>query len=157
MYEPMNEEEFSKFKEENPDVAKYFDSEDPDIADELSVPEIIDSAPIYDCWDKAAKRLINALYKLPNAFIFYEPVDHVKLNIPDYPDIIKQPMDFGTIKQKLAANMYLKLQDFLHDVQLVFENCILYNGESSSVSKWCKEVRDEFKKQYETLALDFYL
>jgi hypothetical protein len=40
-------------------------------------------------------------------------------------------MDFGTIKQKLNTNQYLKFQDFLYDVNLVFENCIQYNGEHS--------------------------
>lgn len=109
VYEPMSEEEFRKFKEDHPDLAKYFDSTEPDITDNLDIPEIAESAPIYDCWDKAAKRLITVLYKVPNAFIFHEPVDPVKLNIPDYLDIIKQPMDFSTIKQKLSNNQYLRL------------------------------------------------
>ena len=71
-------------------------------------------------------------------------MDPKKLNIPDYLDIIKQPMDFGTIKARLQSNYYTKMQEFLHDVQLVFENCILYNGENSQVSIMCKAVRDEF-------------
>jgi hypothetical protein len=131
VYEPMNDQEYEQFKQDNPDIAKYFDSADPDVVDEMTIPDVPESAPIYDCWDKAAKRLINALWKIPNAFIFHEPVDFVKLNIPDYLDIIRQPMDFGTIKSKLSSNQYLRLQDFLHDVQLVFDNCILYNGENS--------------------------
>lgn len=40
-------------------------------------------------------------------------------------------MDLGTVKVKLSTNQYTKMQDFLHDVQLVFDNCILYNGENS--------------------------
>ena len=34
---------------------------------------------------------------------FYEPVDPVALGIPDYLDIIKCPMDLGTIKVGLSA------------------------------------------------------
>lgn len=85
----MTEEEFNKFKDENPDLAKYFDSEDQEIIDDLNVPEVSESTQIFDCWDKAAKRMINALWKAPNAFIFHERVDAEKLNIPDYYDIIK--------------------------------------------------------------------
>jgi hypothetical protein len=41
---------------------------------------------------------MTALSKHTYAWIFLEPVDPIKLNIPDYLDIIKKPMDFGTIK-----------------------------------------------------------
>ena len=68
--------------------------------------------------------MMNSLWKHNQAWIFHEPVDPKKLNIPDYLDIIKQPMDFGTVKNKLNNNQYLKFGDFLYDVNLVFENCI---------------------------------
>ena len=61
-------------------MAKYFENpNDPNICDDLNVPEVPESAMIYDCWDKAAKRLINTLWKHKSAYIFYEPVDPVKL------------------------------------------------------------------------------
>jgi Bromodomain len=88
------------------------------------VAEVPEQAQIYDSWDKAAKRMMNSLWKHNQAWIFYEPVDPKKLNIPDYFDIIKQPMDLGTVKSKLNSNQYLKFQDFLYDANLVFENCI---------------------------------
>jgi hypothetical protein len=49
------------------------------------------------------------------------------------------------------------MQEFLHDVQLIFDNCILYNGESSHVSVMCKAVREEFHKLYNSLYIDFYI
>lgn len=64
----------------------------------LAIPDVPDHAQIYDYWDKAAKRMINTLWKHNQAWIFHEPVDPKKLNIPDYFDIIKQPMDFGLVK-----------------------------------------------------------
>lgn len=82
----------------------------------MHVPEVSDSVPIYDSWDKAAKRLINNLWKHPNAWIFHEAVDPIKLNIPDYLDIIKNPMDLSTVKTKLGNNEYTKISDFLNDV-----------------------------------------
>jgi hypothetical protein len=147
-YEPLNDQEYQKFKDENPDLAKYFDTDDQEVLNDLPVPDVPETAQIYDSWDKAAKRLLNTLWKQPQAWIFHEPVDPVKLNIPDYLDIIKQPMDLGTVKQKLNSNQYLNMSEFLHDVQLIFDNCILYNGESSQVSIMCKSVREEFHKLY---------
>ena len=38
------------------------------------------------------------LQKIRGSYIFQEPVDPVKLGIEDYFTIIKNPMDFGTIK-----------------------------------------------------------
>jgi hypothetical protein len=58
-YEPMTDEEFEKFKNENPDVAQYFldtpDGSNPiaPISD-LKIPEVNESVPIYDHWEKAA-------------------------------------------------------------------------------------------------------
>lgn len=66
-------------------------------------------------------------------------------------------MDFGLVKQKLQANQYLRCQDFLYDINLVFDNCLHYNGENSQVSIMCKSVRDEYSKQYFQLCMDFYL
>lgn len=75
--------------------------------------------------------MMNVLTKLPKAWIFLEKVDPQRLNIHDYYDIIKNPMDFGTIKEKLKSHSYLSMKQFLEDIELVFDNCILYNGEAS--------------------------
>ena len=62
-----------------------------------------------------------------NADPFLLPVDPVELNIPDYFDIIKHPMDFGTISQKLKAGEIHSKEEFVELVRLVFDNAILYN------------------------------
>jgi hypothetical protein len=36
-------------------------------------------------------------------WVFSEPVDPVKLGIPDYFDVIKHPMDLGTVKAQLSS------------------------------------------------------
>ena len=60
--------------------------------------------PIYETWDAAAKRLMQKLWKANQAWIFHKPVDPDELEIPDYFDVVTKPMDFSTIKQKLATN-----------------------------------------------------
>ena len=74
-----------------------------------------------------------ALQKHECALIFSEPVDHVKLGIPDYPEIVKTPMDLGTVKRKLENGEYDEIgpSGFVADAQLAFENCLLYNPRGS--------------------------
>jgi hypothetical protein len=75
--------------------------------------------------------MINILWKNQKAWIFHEKVVPEKLGIFDYFDIIKNPMDFGTIKEKLKSHSYLSMKNYLEDIELVFHNCIMYNGEAS--------------------------
>ena len=84
--------------------------------------------------------MMNALSKHTKAWIFNEPVDPKKLQINDYNDIIKKPMDFGTIKENLKKHYYRSMRQFIEDVELVFRNCYMYNGETAQVSLMCKEV-----------------
>ena len=57
-YEPMTDAEFAQFKIENPTLAKYFETteEDDDVTpiSTLPVPDVPDTAPIFDQWEKAA-------------------------------------------------------------------------------------------------------
>lgn len=52
----------------------------------------------------------------------------------DYHDIIKQPMDLGTIKQRLETNQYYSAKDCIRDFQLMFKNCYTYNRTPGEVS-----------------------
>jgi hypothetical protein len=58
---------------------------------------------------------------------FQTPVEALKLNIPDYHKIIKNPMDFGTIKKRLESNFYWSAKDCIKDFNTVFTNCYVYN------------------------------
>ncbi len=81
-------------------------------------------------WEKVAKKVLNTLWKMKEAMIFHRPVDPIELKIPDYFTIVKNPMDFGTIKKRLYAGMYTNFPEFDEDIRLVFYNCFLYNGVS---------------------------
>ena len=126
----------------------------------MEIPQIDESAMIYYHWEKVAKRMIahmTNIQKNPKAWIFLEPVNPDKLGINDYFDIISHPMDFGTIKENLNKHHYISMQGFLQDVELVFSNCLLYNGELSQVSQMCREIQEEYNKQCELLNVGFYI
>eukprot|EP00934_Nitzschia_sp_Nitz4_P001004 Nitzschia sp. Nitz4//scaffold34_size148208//129444//134234//NITZ4_002995-RA/size148208-processed-gene-0.55-mRNA-1//-1//CDS//3329548840//1004//frame0 len=74
---------------------------------------------------------------------FMHPVDPVALNIPTYPQIVKNPMDISTITDKLANGQYSAILPgstkgsspvarmlngpFRRDIELMFDNAMLFN------------------------------
>uniref|UniRef100_A0A3Q1B8Q5 Bromodomain adjacent to zinc finger domain 2B n=1 Tax=Amphiprion ocellaris TaxID=80972 RepID=A0A3Q1B8Q5_AMPOC len=68
-----------------------------------------------------------------DAWPFLTPVNHKA--VPGYRKVIKKPMDFSTIKEKLANNQYLNLETFIIDVNLVFDNCEKFNEDDSEIGR----------------------
>ncbi|XP_012883734.1 PREDICTED: bromodomain-containing protein 4 [Dipodomys ordii] len=71
--------------------------------------------------------VLKTLWKHQFAWPFQQPVDAVKLNLPDYYKIIKTPMDMGTIKKRLENNYYWNAQECIQDFNTMFTNCYIYN------------------------------
>ena len=84
------------------------------------------------------------------AQFFYTPVDPVALNIPTYFQIIKKPMDLGTIQNKLENNAYEKASEFKEDVQLIFKNCYKFNPDGEFVNDCGRKLEEVFNKKWET-------
>lgn len=83
---------------------------------------------------KKALELIKHLEKRPEAALFLKPVDYKNLGLFDYPLCIKNPMDMSTVKKKLKNNKYTSSQDFVADLNLVWDNCKIYNQNGSVYS-----------------------
>lgn len=88
--------------------------------------------------------VMRELKKLPRAEWFAKPVDAMALNIPDYYRIITDPMDLGTVGERVDKKMYMDVREFEHDMQLIFSNCYKYNGPNHAVSKVAKAIEDEY-------------
>ena len=58
---------------------------------------------------------------------FLTPVDPKKLGILDYFNVIKHPMDLGTVHDCLMKHRYDKLSDANKHIGLVFSNAMTYN------------------------------
>ena len=108
--------------------------------DDLEVPELPEGFPVYAHWEEAAKRLLQNLSRAKNSWLFAAPVDAETLGLKDYYTIIKNPMDFGTIKQKIKDHKYTSVQGFMDDVDLTFNNCAVYNGLASDVGRMGQSV-----------------
>ena len=81
-------------------------------------------------------------------FPFLAPVDTVALNIPNYREIVKEPMDLGTIQTKLTNNEYENGDQFEKDVRLVFKNCYAFNPEGTDVNMMGHRLEAVFDKKW---------
>ena len=59
---PMTSDEMDAFEAQYPDIAKFWLDPGPSM-ETLQIPKIPDNVPIYESWDKAAKRLLSCLKK----------------------------------------------------------------------------------------------
>lgn len=81
-------------------------------------------------------------------WVFNTPVDIVKLNIPDYFKVIKNPMDLGTIKRKLETDVYLNPREFAADVRLTFANAMTYNPPGNDVHIMAVQLNKIFEEKW---------
>lgn len=70
--------------------------------------------------------------------------------------MVKNPMDFATIKTKLKDHKYERIQEFMEDMELVFYNCQIYNGMESDVGLIGVQIKKEYYQIAEQLYFDFY-
>jgi E1A/CREB-binding protein len=68
--------------------------------------------------------VLKGLQTHQHGWVFNCPVDPVELGLPDYFDIIKKPMDLGTIQKRLENGSYHSIEEFSADVYLTFDNAI---------------------------------
>ncbi|KRH93170.1 Transcription initiation factor TFIID, subunit TAF1, partial [Pseudoloma neurophilia] len=89
---------------------------------------------------KKAKNLLNSIIasvlskciNLHFSSAFTKPVNVKKF--PDYPKIVKEPIDLGIMKSRSKTNMYMTFNQFEENLNLMRMNCVLYNGESHGLS-----------------------
>jgi len=79
---------------------------------------------------------------------FMTPVDHKALMIPQYPEIVKFPMDFGTIQKRLQKSNFTDFDQFASDVTLVFANAILFNPPDHAVHLCALHLKGVFAAVY---------
>ncbi|KAM6986053.1 bromodomain-containing protein 3-like [Aplochiton taeniatus] len=82
------------------------------------------------------------------AWPFYKPVDAEALELHDYHEIIKYPMDLSSVKRKMEGREYTDAQVFAADVRLMFSNCYKYNPPDHEVVAMARKLQDVFEMRF---------
>ncbi|TNM93171.1 hypothetical protein fugu_018573 [Takifugu bimaculatus] len=100
------------------------------------------------------KVLLKSLWRHHFAWPFHEPVDAVKLNLPDYHKIIKTPMDMGTIKKRLENNYYRSASECMQDFNTMFTNCYIYNKPTDDIVLMAQSLEKAFLQKVAQMPQD---
>ncbi|XP_046339571.1 tyrosine-protein kinase BAZ1B-like [Haliotis rufescens] len=110
------------------------------------VRETLDQKPIYSRRPPSelsiCEEILDKVMKHKSSWPFLEAVD--KKEVPDYYVIVKHPMDFHTMKNKLARLSYSSPEEVIKETALVFRNAAQYNKEDSEVYQCMLEVEKVF-------------
>ncbi|CAN0012736.1 unnamed protein product [Ectocarpus sp. 6 AP-2014] len=93
-------------------------------------------------------KIVNSFFNKPETLAFREPVNPKAMGIPDYPQIVKNPMDLGTVRTKLEEGRYERAEDVARDVRLIWSNCILYNSPGSEFGLLAAGLAKKFEERF---------
>ncbi|XP_036411233.1 ATPase family AAA domain-containing protein 2-like isoform X1 [Megalops cyprinoides] len=92
---------------------------------------------------------------------FTKPVDIQE--VPDYLSVIKQPMDLSTVLTKIDLHKYVTVKEFMHDVDLIWQNALEYNPDVDPSDRLIRHracalkdtahaiIRDELDEEFEKI------
>ena len=117
------------------------------LVEELTAPKkaVVASKPDPELIKKC-KPILDTLRKHQLADPFLFPVDHVALRIPDYPLIIKEPMDLSTVGKKLTTGQYSSQAAFEADIRKIWTNALTYNLPGSQIYRTTEEMSKYFER-----------
>ena len=93
--------------------------------------------------------VISEMLGMENAWPFVKPVN--PKSFPMYKKVVKQPMDLTTIKKKLESGSMKTREDFVNSVNLIFENCELFNEDESPVGICGYAMKEHFEARWAEL------
>jgi hypothetical protein len=102
-----------------------------------------------ELWNEVVK-IVEKIRKNTKSEPFRQPVDPIKLKIPDYLNVISKPMDLGTVLKKLRSKPlgYTQPQEVAEDVRQIWTNCRTYNGLNHPVSQAANTCSEAFEKSW---------
>ncbi|XP_051559304.1 bromodomain-containing protein 7-like [Myxocyprinus asiaticus] len=123
-------------------------SQDKPLTPSLARMEEKEQTPLQEALSQLIRQLQR---KDPNAFFSFPVTD---LIAPGYSLIIKRPMDFSSIKEKVKKEQYQSLEELKMDFRIMCENAMIYNKPETIYYKAAKKLLHSGMKILSTERLD---
>lgn len=72
---------------------------------------------------------------LKKKILFHFNVALISFQVPDYLEVIDEPMDLATILQKINCHQYSTCAQYLADIDLITSNALKYNPDRDPMDK----------------------
>ncbi|KAF5354367.1 hypothetical protein D9758_010777 [Tetrapyrgos nigripes] len=95
------------------------------------------SDPFYETLEGLLVDLKTVSIDNHDAEAFLKPV--LKAEVPDYYDVISNPMDFQTMLKKVKQRQYKSKKEFKDDLDLIWSNCFTYNASENHPLRKCAQ------------------
>ena len=83
----------------------------------------------------------------PLSIMFQRPVESDKKTTPEYHTRIKKPMDLSTVKKNIKDNKYSCYQEWIDDMNLIWDNAVEYNTAESVIGGVAIYLKKKFQKR----------
>jgi histone acetyltransferase len=127
-----------------------------------AIPGVEESGYSYEEYEKFAKNennntnfytqcrnIINKIKSNKNSWPFLKPVDSKE--VPDYYEVIKDPMDIQTLEAHLEKGDYKQKAQFVKDVKKIFTNAKSYNKPFTIYHKYAKDIETMIEDDLKSL------
>ncbi|XP_048726709.1 bromodomain-containing protein 7 isoform X3 [Caretta caretta] len=104
------------------------------LASSLAKQEEVEQSPLQEALNQLVRQLQR---KDPNAFFSFPVTDFIA---PGYSMIIKHPMDFSTMKEKIKNNGYQSIEELKDNFRLMCTNAMIYNKPETIYYKAAKKL-----------------
>jgi len=89
------------------------------------------------------RQVLYAIREHSSSWPFHHPVN--KDEVPDYHEIIKDPLDLEEMERRVnLGNYYITKDIFLADLKRICDNCRIYNREDTEYYKCANDIENEF-------------
>ncbi|KAJ3126220.1 histone acetyltransferase [Nowakowskiella sp. JEL0407] len=98
-------------------------------------------------------QLVNDLTLHTASWPFTAPVS----GVPDYYNVITDPMDLATLSKLVASDKYNTLDEFVTDARKIFNNCRLYNEDGTPYFKCANKLEKYFNERLREIMDEYRL
>ncbi|KAK9838020.1 hypothetical protein WJX74_009849 [Apatococcus lobatus] len=99
-----------------------------------------------DGWRTHVLHVLDAAMTYPPAVPFTSPVSEEQA--PGYHEVVKRPMDLGTLRDRVAAGHYSNALAVLSDIRLIWKNCRSFNAEGSDIAIACTDAAKWVRRKW---------
>lgn len=129
---PVNDQELQEFETKHPYIAaRWKTAKDGQLA-----------------WQAQCQTILKNLMQLKLAKPFLDPVDPHALGLHDYFNVVKEPMDLGTVHRHLVGGLLATPADLQRVVHLCFDNAMLYNPPGNFIHEDARKLKGIFDRKF---------